>query len=218
MHDIICSYLFGSACCLLLSAAICCVLLPDGPEHAFWLNSQEKRAICNARAPQVIAGGESNIGSLAASVSAPAFWLLWPVLFVLNMAIYGITMWLPLLVGQLFQSSESWLIDAICSLPPLCATISVFAMSCLAHKCLKQYLQMQALGVMMMLGSIHIVASLGNGAADKPLVILLLCISMASLWASVPTFFVLASETLSPRDYGTSIALVNAMGHLALCL
>jgi MFS family permease len=134
--------------------------LPDGPEDAAWLTPQEKRLVCNARLPEVNAadqrldssssrsGGANTSGGAASSCGLVGeamrdrmLWVLWPLLFVLNMAIYGISMWLPLLMGRLTGVAEGFEADLLCALPPLCATIVVGVIGCKADWFVRQQVQ-----------------------------------------------------------------------------
>jgi MFS transporter, ACS family, tartrate transporter len=189
----------GLPACLL--AFVLLKLVPDGPEHANWLNTEEKRLIASRLAQE-------------ASIDQPGFWpaLRDPRLYALGIAYvavgaggYGMRLWLPQIVqGMGFSNLENGFVVA---LPYL---LAVGAMILWGHSSDKRGERIWHIVLPTLLAAFGFF--IGSASSSNAVVLLGITLVIIGLDAVIGPFWSLPSSFLRGPAAAGGIALINTFG------
>jgi MFS family permease len=212
-----CSGLFGVAgwkWLLILEASPSLVIgltilrfLPENLDSVRWLSAAEK-----SFAREQLAGEASAKAALplAALVSNPALWMMVLVYFLLNYAAYGLSFWLPTLIGDLGVTSPMR-VGMLTALPSICAMIGVVLFGLSADRRQERRWHLTA---MFLIGASGFFLFLLAGSRLVP-AMAGLCLAAICTQAFPSLFWALPNRIWKGRANAAGIAAINAMGNLA---
>jgi len=181
--------------------------LPDGIDNAKWLSPAEKDFARDQLARE--AAGKSPL-PLAALAANPALWMMILIYFLLNFAAYGLSFWLPTLIGDLGVTSPMR-VGLLSALPSICAMIGVvlFGLSADRH-CERRW----HLTAMFLTGATgFFVFQLAGGGVV--LAMAGLCLAAICTQAFPSLFWALPNRIWKGVANAAGIATINAVGNLA---
>jgi len=181
--------------------------LPDGIDNAKWLSPAEKDFARDRVARE--AAGKSPL-PLAALAANPALWMMILIYFLLNFAAYGLSFWLPTLIGDLGVTSPMR-VGLLSALPSICAMIGVvpFGLSADRH-CERRW----HLTAMFLTGAtgFFLFQLAGGGVV---LAMAGLCLAAICTQAFPSLFWALPNRIWKGVANAAGIATINAVGNLA---
>jgi MFS family permease len=181
--------------------------LPDGIDNAKWLSPAEKDFARDQLARE--AAGKSPL-PLAALAANPALWMMILIYFLLNFAAYGLSFWLPTLIGDLGVTSPMR-VGLLSALPSICAMIGVvlFGLSADRH-CERRW----HLTAMFLTGAtgFFLFQLAGGGVV---LAMAGLCLAAICTQAFPSLFWALPNRIWKGVANAAGIATINAVGNLA---
>jgi MFS family permease len=182
------------------------LFLPDDIARATWLTPAEKDS---ARAQLSGEAARKSTLSLAALAANPALWMMIVIYFLLNYAAYGLSFWLPSLIGDLGVRAPIQ-VGLLSALPSVCAMIGVvlFGFSADRRKERRWHLT-----VMFLTGAAgFFIFQLGRG-----LVVSMagLCLAAICTQAFPSLFWALPNRIWKGVANAAGIAAINALGNLA---
>ena len=212
-----CSGLFGVAgwkWLLLLEALPSLVVgiailryLPDGIGNAKWLSRAEKDLARDQLAKQAVSKNPVSLTTLATNRT---LWMMILIYFLLNYAAYGLSFWLPALIGDLGVNSPMQ-VGLLSALPSICAMTGVvlFGFSADRHRERRWHLT-----VMFMTGAAgFFIFQLAGGGVTLSMVGL--CLAAICTQAFPSLFWVLPNRIWKGMTNAAGIAAINAVGNLA---
>lgn len=181
--------------------------LPDTPEDASWLNSEE-RMLLQARLALERKERQSK-DTLRAALSSGTVWLLAVLYFAIVFGHYGIALWLPQILKG-FGGLSDLRVGMLSAVPFLTAAIIMVAVA--KHSDSKNERRWH-LALSAFVGAI---ALMGSAAARSPCASLLtISIAAAGVSSTAGPFWTLPAEFLGGIAAAGGIALINSMGNLA---
>jgi MFS family permease len=181
--------------------------LPEGIDTAPWLNSAEKDFAKDQLAKE--AAGKNAL-SLAELAKNRALWMMIFIYFLLNFAAYGLSFWLPTLIGDLGVTSPMR-VGLLSALPSICAMIGVvlFGLSADRHRERRWHLT-----AMFLTGACgFFVFQLAGGGVV--LAMAGLCLAAICTQAFPSLFWALPNRIWKGVADAAGIATINAVGNLA---
>jgi len=181
--------------------------LPDGPEHATWLNSAERSTLM-ARLVSERDSRRSN-HTLRGALSNGTVWLLSLLYFAVVFGHYGIALWLPQILKG-FGGMSDLRVGMLSALPFMTAAVVmvIVAKHSDFHEERRWHLALSAFA-----GAIALAAS---AAARSPWVSLLaISIAAAGVSSTAGPFWTLPAGFLDGTAAAGGIALINSTGNLA---
>lgn len=185
-------------------------LLPDRPEEAAWLPPRERAWLVARLATerdQRLAGGASERALAGLARREP--WLLGLLYFFLGVGFFGITFWLPQLVGQLSGLGDA--ATAVASAVPF--AIAAAAMLLVARWSDRTGRRR----VFLVAGTLVAAGGFGLSAVAGPpsTSLALLTVGAAGLWSVIGVFWQLPGRHLTGTAAAVGVAAVNACGSLS---
>ena len=181
--------------------------LPDGIDTAKWLSLAEKDFARDQLAKE--AAGKNPV-PLAALAANPALWMMILIYFLLNYAAYGLSFWLPTLIGDLGVTSPIR-VGLLSALPSICAMIGVvlFGLSADRHRERRWHLT-----AMFLTGATgFFVFQLAGGGVISAMAGL--CLAAICTQAFPSLFWALPNRIWKGVASAAGIATINAVGNLA---
>jgi len=182
--------------------------LPEHPEKALWIPADEKEWLLKQLAKEGVEKSNEHERNFIQAMKSGRVWLLCMVYFSLVVAMYGITLWMPLIFKS-FSDLSDLFIGFISLFPYLAAAIFMFIVGISSDRTGERRL--------------HIVVSLTFAAfgflfstcADS-LMGTLLCLTVAAMgiWGALGPFWAFAGSFLSGTGAAGGIALINSVGNL----
>jgi ACS family tartrate transporter-like MFS transporter len=181
--------------------------LPDGPQHASWLNAEERRLV-EARLALERRERQSK-HTLGAALSSGTVWLLAILYFTIVFGHYGIALWLPQILKG-FGGMSDLRVGMLSALPFLTAAITMVVVA--KHSDSKNERRWH-LALSAFTGAM---ALMGSAAASGPWTSLLsISIAAAGVSSTAGPFWTFPVEFLGGTAAAGGIALINSMGNLA---
>jgi MFS transporter, ACS family, tartrate transporter len=181
--------------------------LPDSPEHASWLDSEE-RTLLRTELRREHKDPQSK-HTLRAALTSGNVWLLAMLYFAVVFGHYGIALWLPQILKG-FGGMSDLRVGMLSALPFLAAAITMVAVA--RHSDVKNERRWH-LALSAFVGAIALIAS---AASRRPWASLLtISIAAAGVSSAAGPFWTLPAEFLAGTAAASGIALINSMGNLA---
>ena len=181
--------------------------LPEGIDTAPWLSPVEKNFARDQLARE--AAGKNTLPLIALATN-PALWMMILIYFLLNFAAYGLSFWLPTLIGDLGVASPMR-VGLLSALPSICAMIGVvlFGLSADRH-CERRW----HLTAMFLTGACgFFVFQLAGGGVIVAMAGL--CLAAICTQAFPSLFWALPNRIWKGMANAAGIATINAVGNLA---
>jgi MFS transporter, ACS family, tartrate transporter len=183
--------------------------LPNGPEEAKWLSTEEKSWLAQRLEQDRLAAGPSAHTSFAKAVTDPRVLVLCFVYFTHVIAGYGLDFFLPTLIKKSFPDASHLAIGFISGVPAIFALVIMapYGRSSDKRQERKWHYALAvwwaALGLLAV--SLH---------APPIVCVIALGFAVSGRWSAVAPFWGLTTNFLSGTAAAGSIALINAVGNL----
>ena len=181
--------------------------LPDTPEHASWLKSEE-RMLLEARLTLELNERQSKY-TLRAALSSTTVWLLAMLYFAIVFGHYGISLWLPQILKG-FGGMTDLRVGMLSALPFLTAAIAMVIVA--KHSDSTQERRWH-LALSAVAGAIALAASAGASRSWTSL--LSISLAAAGVSSTAGPFWTLPAEFLAGIAAAGGIAFINSLGNLA---
>lgn len=179
--------------------------LDDKPADATWLTPAERAAIeADVRSEDQTRLHVSPLKALG----NPKVLYLGAIFFCINLSLYGLTFWLPSLVGKIVGLSATEK-GFIVGLPWICGIVSVFLVTRAADR-RGRHARAAAISMAVLAVGLTLSASVG-----PVLGIAFLCVAACGLMGALPTFWNLPTNYLSGAAAAAGVALINSIGNLS---
>jgi D-galactonate transporter len=192
-----------------LLGVITLIYLPDGPNKAKWLTSDEKKWIAttlDAERKTLAAHGDH---SLRDAMRSGRVWTFAAIYFSIIMSFYGVTFWLPQIV-KAFSGTSNIVVGLISAVPYLVAALVMVFISKNSDLTGERRLHV---ALAALAGSMGLIAA---GLFQNPVLELAaLSLCAAGIWGTLGPFWALSSESLAGTGAAAGIAAINSIGNLA---
>lgn len=183
-------------------------LLMDGPSQATWLTGDEKDWLIRTLETDADARRLHKESSLASAFRSARVWSLCFVYFSIVIGMYGVAIWIPLIVKGMLKLSDLG-VGMVSTLPYIAATLCMIAVGRRSDRRSERRFH---LALPMLVGGASLVAS---AVCDNAIGgMLLLCLIAAGIWGALGPFWALSTSLLSGTGAAGGIALINSMGNL----
>jgi len=182
--------------------------LPEGPEKASWLSGKEKEWIQKRLSQERNHKQQEREQNLLEAVKSGRVWMLCAVYFSLVVAMYGITLWMPLIIKGLSTVSD-FFIGVISVFPYLAAAGFMVVVGASSDRMRERRLHTTG---SLLLAAVGLILS----ANITPLIgkVACLVIAAAGIWGALGPFWAFCGSFLSGTGAAGGIALINSIGNL----
>jgi len=182
--------------------------LPDGPQIAAWLSDNERAALCARLEQERRLGSLDHHRSFAAAMTNSNVWILSIVYFGIVFGLYGVTFWLPQIIGGLGERSDIG-IGMLSALPFVGAAVAMVLIgrsSDLNGERRWHFTISASIGA----------AGLILAATTRSPFLSLVAISIAAvgIWGTFGPFWATSSGCFTSTAAAGGIALINSIGNL----
>jgi MFS transporter, ACS family, tartrate transporter len=185
----------------IILAFVVLALLPDRPEHASWLNADERAVIARELSREDV----SQHRDFWAALADRKVWALAVVYFGYSVGLYGVALWLPQIVKGMGVSNLAN--GFVVALPYIAATIAMIWWSRRSDRSGERIWHVALPGMLMLAGLIT--ASLSH--SNIVIFVALSLVQVGALSLQGP-FWVLPSTFLGGAAAASGIALINSIG------
>jgi MFS transporter, ACS family, tartrate transporter len=182
--------------------------LPEGPEMSAWLPPEEKEWLRERLAvDEQEKAGEREHGLLQ-TIRSGRVWVLCLIYFTLVVAMYGIALWMPLMLKSI-TGFNNFLVGVVSILPYLAAAAFMVIMGISSDRTGERRLHMAgslalaAVGFLIIVFTDSLVGSIVG-----------LIIAAAGIWGALGPFWAFAGSFLSGTGAAGGFALINSIGNL----
>ncbi|PKN51374.1 MAG: MFS transporter [Deltaproteobacteria bacterium HGW-Deltaproteobacteria-13] len=182
--------------------------LPERPEKSAWLPQKEKEWLREqlAREHQKKTGEPEQ--GLFQAIRSGRVWVLCLIYFTLVVSMYGIAMWMPLMLKNITGFSN-FLVGVVSILPYLAAAVFMVIIGISSDRTGERRLHMAG---SLILASFGFLLSVFTGSAVWSVVCL--AIAAAGIWGALGPFWAFAGSFLSGTGAAGGFALINSIGNL----
>jgi ACS family tartrate transporter-like MFS transporter len=182
--------------------------LPDRPEEARWLTSEEARALSESLAAERELNASAAKHSLRAALTDGRIWQLAVIYFGLATGVYGINMWLPQIIKTLHPGGD-FSIGVIAAMPSLAAVIAMVRVGRASDRSgeRRRYLVLS-----LMTAAVGLLIS---AIARNPyLELAAIAVSLAGISSALGPFWAMPNAFLGGLAAAGGIAFINSVGNL----
>lgn len=183
------------------------LVLPNGPQDARWLTSNEKEVV-QRRLAVSSAAPENQRHSLRDCFSSPVIWLLCLLYFLMNVGSYGYEMWLPSIVKSLSGKGDA-LVGVINAIPYFVAGVAMYLVGRHSDKTSERRGHICVSAISATVGF-----AIAANAKNPYVAMTGLIIAFAGLKSTIAPFWALTTSFLSGTAAAGGIALINSVGNL----
>lgn len=182
--------------------------LTDTPRQATWLTGDERDWLARTLEKDAESGRVNKESNLGSAFRSGRVWGLCFIYFSIVIGMYGVAIWIPLIVKGMLNLSDLW-VGMVSTLPYIAATLCMVAVGIRSDRRSERRFH---LALPILVAGVSLVASsvCGNPYAG----LLLLCLIAAGIWGSLGPFWALSTSLLSGTAAAGGIALINSMGNL----
>jgi ACS family tartrate transporter-like MFS transporter len=183
-------------------------LLPDGPEQARWLSASERDWLIARQQAERQHKEQFGYDTLRYALTNLAVWHLGLLYFTLVVAMYGFSFWVPQIIKSRFHGND-FQTGLLTALPYLVATVGMVLNGQHSDQTDERR---RHIALPSFLGMLCLVLSVVLHAPW--LMLLMLALAAAGMWATLGPFWALPTAFLSGTAAAGGIALVNSVGNL----
>jgi ACS family tartrate transporter-like MFS transporter len=192
----------------IIMGAVVLIYLTDRPEIARWLSEQERSWLIGTLEQEkhgAVTESSSNPMSVFSNVN---IWLLALTYFGLNTCSYGMSLFLPKMIKNIFTGS-TFQIGLLTTIPYIVATISMVLIGFNSDRTGERKFHTG-------LAALAAACCLVGGAYSTTLIPMLIALTLAasSHWAMLGPFWTMPSSMLRGAAAATGIAFINSVGNL----
>ncbi|PYI39287.1 MFS transporter [Arthrobacter psychrolactophilus] len=187
-------------------------LLIDGPQKAKWLSQQEKDALTDAMKQEDSIKKETGPSGVMAALSSGRVWYFTIIYFCLQIAVYGVTFYLPQQVAQLTGQKVGMAVGLLAAVPWFfgmfaCILVGRYATTVIRRRVLGTWLFVST--------GLCIIGSAWAGANSLPaLGIIFITLAVCSFLAIGPITWSYPTAFLTGTAAAAGIGLINSLGNL----
>jgi ACS family tartrate transporter-like MFS transporter len=182
--------------------------LPDGPQTAAWLSDNERAALCARLEQERRLGSLDHRRSFAAAISNSNVWILSIVYFGIVFGLYGVTFWLPQIIGGLGERSDFG-IGMLSALPFVGAAV---AMVLIGRSSDLNGERRWHFTISASIGAAGLILAATTRSPFLSLVAI--SIAAAGIWGTFGPFWATSSAYFTSTAAAGGIALINSIGNL----
>ena len=182
--------------------------LPDGPPTAAWLSDNERAALCARLEQERRLGSLDHRRSFAAAITNSNVWILSIVYFGIVFGLYGVTFWLPQIIGGLGERSDFG-IGLLSALPFVGAAV---AMVLIGRSSDKNGERRWHFTISASVGAAGLILAATTRSPFLSLVAI--SIAAAGIWGTFGPFWATSSGCFTSTAAAGGIALINSIGNL----
>jgi ACS family tartrate transporter-like MFS transporter len=184
------------------------VFLTDRPEHATWLEPEQRAWLAERLAGERTATARRHGASLGRALVHPRVWSLGLLYFVLVLGIYGVSLWLPQMIAARVPTNELG-VGILAAIPYAVAAVAMVLVGRHSDRSRERRWHIA-------LSALAGAAGLATSAlVEAPVLgVLGLCVAALGIWSSLGPFWTLPTAFLSGTAAAGGIALVNSVGNL----
>ena len=184
------------------------VCLPEGPEKAAWIPRAEKEWLLERLAEERFGKERERERDLSQALKSGRVWGLCLVYFCLVVAMYGITLWMPLIIKGISVSSDL-MVGIISLFPYLAAAVFMVIVGISSDRTGERRFHVAGSLAIAAIG--FLLSCLAVSLAGK---VVCLLIAAAGIWGALGPFWAFAGSFLSGTGAAGGIALINSVGNL----
>ncbi|MDD5167218.1 MAG: MFS transporter [Syntrophales bacterium] len=182
--------------------------LPERPEKASWLPEEEKAWLLERLHAESAGKHAQRESNLRQALKSARVWVLCLIYFSLVVAMYGVTLWMPLIIKAQTGLGD-FLIGVLSIFPYLAAAIFMVVVGISSDRTGERRLHLAGSLILAALG--FLLSSLADSLMGK---ICCLVITAAGIWGGLGPFWAFAGSFLSGTGAAGGIALINSIGNL----
>ena len=182
--------------------------LPDGPQTAAWLSDGERAALCGRLEQERRLGSLDRRRSFAAAISNSNVWILSIIYFGIVFGLYGVTFWLPQIIGG-FEERSDFGIGMLSALPFIGAAV---AMVLIGRSSDKNRERRWHFTISAIVGAAGLILAAMTRSPFLSLVAI--SIAAAGIWGTFGPFWATSSGCFTGSAAAGGIALINSIGNL----
>lgn len=182
--------------------------LPDRPDRAKWLTPEEKAWLHELLKSEQEQKAHQPERQFLHTVQSSRVWALCLIYFSLVVAMYGVTLWLPLILKE-FQGLTDLAIGLITIFPYLAAALFMVGVGLSSDRSGERKIHMACSLALAALGLVS--AAYANSLVGK---VGCLVIAASGIWGALGPFWAFAGSFLSGTGAAGGIALINSLGNL----
>jgi len=182
--------------------------LPDGPQTAAWLTDNERAALCARLEQERRLGSLDHRRSFAAAITNSNVWILSIVYFGIVFGLYGVTFWLPQIIGGLGERSDFG-IGMLSALPFVGAAV---AMVLIGRSSDLNGERRWHFTISASIGAAGLILAATTRSPFLSLVAI--SIAAAGIWGTFGPFWATSSGCFTSTAAAGGIALINSIGNL----
>jgi ACS family tartrate transporter-like MFS transporter len=184
--------------------------LTDRPEHATWLNDEQRGWLVKRLEDERTARVEAHGADVRRALSNPIVWQLGLALFLCNaFGLYTFYLWLQQIV-QGFSGLDNLQVGIVSAVPSLVAAVVMVVVGANSDRTGERMLHVAALTTVAAVGFV------GCALSRSPVVsVIALCVAAAGLLGVMPPFWTLPSKFLTGPAAAGGIALITSIANLA---
>lgn len=197
----------------IIMAVVILFLLPDSPKSAKWLTPAERVALDAALSQELVANHAVHetrpFAGLGRALRHPNVWSITGVFFFSAIANYGITLFLPQIVGQ-FSATSPAVTSLLSAIPYV---VGLFAMVLVGRSSDRSHDRRWHYTIACLVGAGGLVAT-GALISQPVLAMVALCVAVAGLMPQTPLFMSRATGFLTGAAAAAGFAVINCLGSL----
>jgi ACS family tartrate transporter-like MFS transporter len=182
--------------------------LPDGPQTAAWLSDNECAALCGRLEQERRLGSLDHRRSFAAAMTNSNVWILSIVYFGIVFGLYGVTFWLPQIIGGLGERSDFG-IGMLSALPFIGAAV---AMVLIGRSSDLNGERRWHFTISAIVGAAGLILAATTRSPFLSLVAI--SIAAAGIWGTFGPFWATSSGCFTSTAAAGGIAMINSIGNL----
>ena len=184
------------------------VWLPDRPEDAKWIPSDERSALCNALVAERELRASAVKHSLIAGLSDARVWLMSSIYFGFAVGFYGVNMWLPQIVKRMNPGGD-FAIGMVAAIPSIAAVLCMVQVGRLSDRSgeRRRYLVLSLLAAA---AGLLVSAITHNSFVELAAI----SVCFAGISSALGPFWSIPNAFLGGAAAAGGIALINSTGNL----
>ena len=181
-------------------------ILPDSPREARWLTPDQREGLDAMVAAD--AADARATERLGAAFRSARVWLLAILYLAIVIGFYGISLWLPLIIGRNLPELSPLGLGLVTAIPYACAVIAMVA---IGRSSDARSERRWHLSIPLAVGAIGLVVA---GTTGSLVAFLAICVATAGIYAALGPFWTLPPAFLRGAAAAAGIAWINSIGNL----